>query len=112
MSEAKVDSFNLPIYITCPSEMRQLIEDDGNFSIERMELTAPTTWLQGAIDTREWINHIRAAMEGIFTQHFGHNLTFIEQLFERVIQKLNHHYEEINSKLHEKVQLFVVLKRL
>ncbi|XP_008465246.2 loganic acid O-methyltransferase-like isoform X1 [Cucumis melo] len=112
VSEAKVDSFNLPIYITCPSEMRQLVEDNGNFSIERMELTAPTTWLQGAIDTREWINHIRAAMEGIFTQHFGHNLTFIEQLFERVIQKLNHHYEEINSKLHEKVQLFVVLKRL
>ncbi|XP_038892911.1 loganic acid O-methyltransferase-like [Benincasa hispida] len=112
VSEAEVDSFNLPIYITCPSEMRQLIEENGNFSIERMELTAPTTWLQGPIDTREWINHIRAAMEGIFTQHFGHDLNIIDQLFERVIQKLEYHYEEINSNLHEKVQLFVVLKRL
>lgn len=91
--------------------MRQLVEENGNFSIERMELAGPT-WLQGPIDTREWINHVRAAMEGIFIQHFGPNLNVMDQIFERVIQKLEHHHEEINSKLHEKVQLFLVLKRI
>lgn len=92
--------------------MRQLVEENGHFSIERMELTAPTTWLQGPIDIRDWINHVRAAMEGIFTQHFGNDLNIIDQMFERVIPKLEHHHEEINSSLHEKVQLFLVLKRI
>ncbi|XP_022146823.1 probable S-adenosylmethionine-dependent methyltransferase At5g38100 [Momordica charantia] len=111
VSEAQVDSFNLPIYITCPSEMRQLVEENGEFSIERMELTDPTTWVKGNIDTQEWVSHVRAAMEGIFTKHFGDNLNIIDQMFQRVIKKLEHHREDINSKLHEKVQLFVVLKR-
>lgn len=92
--------------------MRKLVEENGNFSIERMELTAPTTWLQVPIDIKEWINHVRAATEAIFTQHFGNDLNIIDQMFERVIPKLEDHHEEINSKLHEKVQLFVVLKRI
>ncbi|KAG7031497.1 putative S-adenosylmethionine-dependent methyltransferase, partial [Cucurbita argyrosperma subsp. argyrosperma] len=112
VSEAEVDTFNLPIYITCPAEMRQLVEQNGQFSIERMELTAPTTWIEGSVDTREWIDHIRAAMEGIFTNHFGNDPNIIHQIFERVTHKLEPYNEEVNSKLHEKVQLFVVLKRI
>lgn len=109
LNEAQVDSFNLPIYITCPAEMTRLIEKNGHFSIERIELAEPATWLKGSIDTREWINHVRAAMEGTFLEHFKKDL--IDEMFERTIRRLSQYSKEINEKLHEKVQLFAVLKR-
>lgn len=107
-----MDSFNIPIYITSPSEMTKLIEKNGHFSIERMEVAEPATWLKGRIDIEVWINHVRAAMEATFIQHFK-NKELIDEMFERVIKKLSqsHYSEEINQKLHEKLQLFAVLKR-
>lgn len=110
LNEDEVDSFNLPIYITCPKEMRKLIEKNGHFSIERIELAEPATWLKENIDIRAWINHVRAAMEGTFMEHFKKK-ELMDEMFERVIEKLSNYPEEINEKLHEKIQLFAVLKR-
>ncbi|KGN50765.1 loganic acid O-methyltransferase [Cucumis sativus] len=110
LNEDEVDSFNIPIFIPCPKKMRKLIEKDGHFSIERIELAEPATWLKENVDIRVWINHIRAAMEGTFIQHFKKK-ELIDEMFERVIKKLSNYPEEINEKLHEKVQLFAVLKR-
>ncbi|KAL6970015.1 gibberellin A4 carboxyl methyltransferase, partial [Sarracenia purpurea var. burkii] len=47
ISEAKVDSFYLPVYFPSPREMKQLIESNGCFSIERMELTNVKSKIDG-----------------------------------------------------------------
>ncbi|KAF3958060.1 hypothetical protein CMV_016989 [Castanea mollissima] len=41
ISEAQVDTFNLPVYFASPKEMTQLVERNECFSIERMEITLP-----------------------------------------------------------------------
>ncbi|GMY18187.1 loganic acid O-methyltransferase-like [Fagus crenata] len=109
ISEDQVDSFNLPYYAASPDEMTGLVEKNGYFSIERMELTNPATWLEGPIDIRAWIMHVRAAMEGMFTKHFARET--MDEIFERLIKKLSNYSELLQSRAKEKVQLFVVLKR-
>ncbi|XP_026431742.1 probable S-adenosylmethionine-dependent methyltransferase At5g38100 isoform X2 [Papaver somniferum] len=37
VDEAKVDSFNLPVYHTSPKEVNDLVEKNGYFNIERLE---------------------------------------------------------------------------
>jgi hypothetical protein len=106
-----VDSFNLPFYSASPEEMAGLIEGNGYFSIERMELTnPPATWLKGPVDIRTWIMHVTAAMEGIFMEHFGREI--MDEMFERLIAKLSHFSAYLESRSQEKVQLFLVLKRI
>ena len=80
-----MDSFNLPFYAASPDEMAELVEQNGYFSIERMELTNPVPSLEGPIDIRAWI--------------------------ERLIKKLSNYSELLNSRTNVKVQLFAVLKR-
>ena len=86
ISEDQVDSFNLPYYAASPEEVAGLVEKNGYFSIERMELTNPATVLEGPIDIRAWIMHVRAAMEGMFTKHFARET--MDEIFERLIKKL------------------------
>ncbi|KAL0380827.1 UNVERIFIED_CONTAM: Loganic acid O-methyltransferase [Sesamum angustifolium] len=38
ISEEKIDSFNFPTYYTFPEELKAIIEKNGNYSIERMEI--------------------------------------------------------------------------
>ncbi|KAG2701609.1 hypothetical protein I3760_06G053300 [Carya illinoinensis] len=67
INEDEVDSFNIPFYVVSPEEMTGLVEQNGYFSIERMKLTNPATWLGSSpIDIQAWMTHVRAAMEGIF----------------------------------------------
>ncbi|KAG6707877.1 hypothetical protein I3842_06G053900 [Carya illinoinensis] len=67
INEDEVDSFNIPFYAVSPEEMTGLVERNGYFSIERMELTNPATWLGSSpIDIQAWMTHVRAVMEGIF----------------------------------------------
>ena len=100
----------MPFYAASPEEMAGLIEGNGYFSIERMELTNPATWLKGPVDIRTWIMHVRAAMEGMFIKHFGREI--MDEMFERLIAKLSHFSAHLESRSQEKVQLFLVLKRI
>ncbi|KAF8407711.1 hypothetical protein HHK36_006846 [Tetracentron sinense] len=70
VSEAKVDSFNLPIYYTSPKEFEAIIENNGYFSIERMEkMDQPMR--QATPNLQMCTLHMRAAMEGLIKEHFG-----------------------------------------
>ena len=109
IAEDRVDSFNLPFYAASPDEMAELVEQNGYFSIERMELTNPVPSLEGPIDIRAWIMHLRAATEGVFIKHFGREA--IDEIFKRLIKKLSNYSELLNSRTNVKVQLFAVLKR-
>lgn len=86
-----------------------LIGQNGNFILERMELYDPATCLDDPLDTRLWMMHIRAAMGPYFIKHFGNE--FMDEFFERLVKMLNQNSDLISSRCHEKVQLFVVLKR-
>lgn len=87
-----------------------MIEENGRFSIERMELTNPAPWLKSAGQAiPEWIIHVRAAMEGIFTGQFGNEVT--HDMFQRLIKQLWDKRELLETKYREKIQFFVVLKR-
>lgn len=110
ISEDEVDSFNLPIYATSPEEMTELIERNGCFSIERMELTDPSAWLTGPINMEEWVKHIRAAMEGIFIKHFE-KVEAIDEMFKRLTSKLVENSDLLESG-YRRTQLFITLKRL
>ncbi|KAK7308649.1 hypothetical protein VNO77_42269 [Canavalia gladiata] len=110
VDESQVDSFNLPFYAPCPEEMTKVIEMNGRFSIERMELTDPAPWLKRTGQViPEWIIHVRAALEAIFTKQFGNEVT--HEMFQRLTKHLLEKCELLETKYRDKIQFFVVLKR-
>ncbi|XP_048318959.2 loganic acid O-methyltransferase-like [Ziziphus jujuba] len=109
IKESQVDSFNLPYYAASPEEMVGIVERKGHFMVDRVELTNPASWLQGPVNIPIFLMHVRAAMEGHFAKHFGHQI--IDQFFQRLETKLLDNFDLFNSRCHEKVQLSVVLRR-
>ena len=82
ISEAQVDSFNLPIHVASPEQMTEMVEKNECLTIERMELVDSRSKLVGPINGKECAMCLRAGLEGIFTQHFGSGI--IDQLFDRL----------------------------
>ncbi|XP_057484816.1 loganic acid O-methyltransferase-like isoform X3 [Actinidia eriantha] len=110
ISEAELDSFNLPLYSPSLKEMTQLVQSNGCFSIESMELTDPLSKIVCPLNIRALVMHLRAALEGIFTKHFGSEI--IDELFERTLDKsaeFSSRFESCCSQ--QDTQLFLVLKR-
>ncbi|CAL5339012.1 unnamed protein product [Camellia sinensis] len=110
ISEDELDSFNLPLYSPSPNEMNQLVEKNGCFSMERMELTNPTAKTDGpSVNIPALIMHLRAGFEPVFTKHFGKRI--IEELFERTLNKSAEISSQFEASLKNGSQLFLVLKR-
>lgn len=109
LTENEVDRFNLPLYSPSPEEMSELVARNGCFTVEVMELTNPSSWMEGPINVSEWMNHVRAAMEGMLLPSFDPPI--IDQLFTRLTHKLSVSAEELESCYRDKIQLFAVLKR-
>ncbi|KAG5554133.1 hypothetical protein RHGRI_011866 [Rhododendron griersonianum] len=109
VSEAEVDSFNLPIYAATPKEMTRLVERNGCFKIERLELTDPMAKFDGPMDITGMIMHLRAVFEGILTKHFGSKI--IDELFERTKDKSAEISAQLEASYRKGTQLFLVLKR-
>ncbi|XP_059650657.1 loganic acid O-methyltransferase-like [Cornus florida] len=107
VSEAQVDSFNLPVYFPSPMEMARLVEENGCFDIEIMELLDPRSNMNYAIDVHALIMHLRAGLEGIFTKHFGSEI--VGEMFERTSQE-SAELSCLLDKSNKRNKLFVVLK--
>ncbi|TKY69217.1 S-adenosylmethionine-dependent methyltransferase [Spatholobus suberectus] len=104
--ESQVDSFNFPYYAPSPVEMTKLIEMNGRFSIERMELTNPAPWLKSIDEViPEWIIHVRAAMEAIFTRQFGYEVA--HEMFQRLTKQLSDKCELLETKYRDKIQFLL-----
>ena len=108
ISEAELDSFNLPLYFPSLKEMTQLVQSNGCFSIESMELTDPLSKMDGPLNIRAVVMHFRAGLEGIFTKHFGSEI--IDELFERTLDKSTDFSSRFESSCSKDTQLFLVLK--
>jgi len=100
----------LPFYAPSPEEMTKLIEKNGRFNIERMELTNPAPWIKSIGDViPDWIIHVRAAMEAIFIKHFESKIT--HEMFQCLTNQLMDKCELMETKYRDKIQFFLVLKR-
>nr|XP_023887694.1 probable S-adenosylmethionine-dependent methyltransferase At5g38100 [Quercus suber]POE67090.1 putative s-adenosylmethionine-dependent methyltransferase at5g38100 [Quercus suber] len=109
ISEAQVNTFNLPVYVASPKEMTQLVETNGCFDIERMEITQPGARVDG-LSGQALTKHLRAGMEGIISKHFGTKI--IDELFDRFSKKQQESFNLLESKYNVGTQLFMVLKRI
>ncbi|KAK4430274.1 Loganic acid O-methyltransferase [Sesamum alatum] len=85
LSEAKIDSFNIPAYYTFPEELKAIIERNGSYSIERMEIfDNPGKYAMTNARVRASI--YRAVFEELLTDNFGGEI--IDELFDTYRQKL------------------------
>ncbi|GMP59387.1 hypothetical protein CsSME_00022678 [Camellia sinensis var. sinensis] len=109
INEDEVDSFNLPLYTTSPKEMTKVVERNGCFSIERMEVSDTRPKNDGPTNVPAILTHFRVGWEGIFTKHFGSKI--FEELFERTLNKSAEISSMLESSCGKGTQLFLVLKR-
>ncbi|OWM76927.1 hypothetical protein CDL15_Pgr021209 [Punica granatum] len=77
--------------------MTELINQNGSFDIEIIELTNLSPSTKGPINIPEWVKHVRAALEGMLTPHFAPGI--VDELFSRLAQKLLDSSEELESEL-------------
>jgi hypothetical protein len=92
-----VDSFNLPLYRPFKGEVREIIEDEGSFNIDKLE-TFEVDWDNS--DTSEDDHYcasgqnvakwIRAGTEPMLATHFGAG-TAMDSLFARFAQHVAEH---------------------
>ncbi|PHT74120.1 hypothetical protein T459_21397 [Capsicum annuum] len=72
LDESLVDSFNLPMYFLSPEDMTKVVEKNGCFSIEIMELTYPKSKLVDEADAKTLMINLRAVLEGVIINHFAY----------------------------------------
>ncbi|KAL5539233.1 hypothetical protein UlMin_046233 [Ulmus minor] len=108
ISEVEVDSFNLPVYYPYAKEITQVIERNGYFEIEMMELQRPQ--VVGLRQTPQiFASTLRSALEVIVSKHFGSQI--IDELFNRIPKKAEEFPNLFESRFREGAQLFLALKR-
>lgn len=72
IDKAKFHSFYVPMYGPSGEELREIIEEEGSFSITDMRVYDPTADMDRAVFTPSWLaNQKRAIFEPIIVEHFG-----------------------------------------
>ncbi|XP_050258148.1 loganic acid O-methyltransferase-like [Quercus robur] len=107
ISEEKVDTFNLPTYFASPQEVEAIVERNGCFRLERMEILPQAIPSGNFSRGKVTSSQIRAGMEGMFKEHFGEEI--IDELFDALHKKLDESsiFESGNGST-----LFVLLNRI
>ncbi|XVF82047.1 hypothetical protein PTKIN_Ptkin16aG0011800 [Pterospermum kingtungense] len=110
VSEAKVDAFNAPLYYTSPKELQQIIEGNGCFSIERMDILNNPKHHTVMPDLRQRMLYVRAVVEKLIEKHFGSEI--LDHLFEIYERKLSESPLFLNPDIYDQnIALFVLLKK-
>ncbi|XP_041014617.1 loganic acid O-methyltransferase-like [Juglans microcarpa x Juglans regia] len=110
VSEALVDSFNLPIFIPTGNEVKEVLSNIEHLTIEKSEEINYPPNLSNLEDVRLCIGHVRAVMEGILCEHFGAEL--LDQLFERYSNKVEQFSKtSVFTRIEKLENLFLLLKR-
>ncbi|XP_047073643.1 inactive anthranilate O-methyltransferase 1-like [Lolium rigidum] len=72
IDRAKFNSFYVPLYGPSDKELREIIQEEGSFSISDMRVHDRSSSLNNPNTTASWVaNQLRAAFEPIVVQHFG-----------------------------------------
>ncbi|KAL0463512.1 UNVERIFIED_CONTAM: Loganic acid O-methyltransferase [Sesamum latifolium] len=107
-SEAKVDSFNLPLYFTTPEQLKTILERSYSFTIERFEiLNNPGKHALRSVNAHAAF--YRAVIEGPLTNHFGSDI--MDELFDLYMEKLAASPVFLNPDNDKSIVILAVLKR-
>ncbi|XP_021888304.1 probable S-adenosylmethionine-dependent methyltransferase At5g37990 [Carica papaya] len=105
VSEDKVDSFNLPMYIPTLEYLKGVIERNGQFKLERIE-----SWLiPSNSDAESTVLNLRAGLEGLVKKHFGSEI--VDKVFYQFEKKITDSCVLTNKDYKVPEVLFVTLKR-
>ncbi|KAI5002398.1 hypothetical protein ZWY2020_027048 [Hordeum vulgare] len=84
IDKAKFDSFYVPVYGPSKEDLREVIQEEGSFSIKEILVHDFLSDLDSALVTPSWIaNQIRAVYEQIVVQHFGDVMDEFVRIAER-----------------------------
>jgi len=98
IEEQKLDSFNIPEYTPCPSEVKQVVDKDGSFKIDSLILTQ-VPWAGGASPEEladpyyagaYVAKYMRSVAEPLLASHFGDSI--IDEAFKRFRENLSKCY--------------------
>ncbi|KAG9449051.1 hypothetical protein H6P81_009016 [Aristolochia fimbriata] len=85
LDEEKVNSFNLPLHYPYAQEIQNLVEQNGSFTIEKMQpLTSTAMGSSSGLDALESSMMMRAVMERIIAQYFGSET--VDEIFEKYVE--------------------------
>ncbi|PHU09071.1 hypothetical protein BC332_20931 [Capsicum chinense] len=102
-------TFNFPMYFPSPEDMTKVVEKNGCFSIEIMELTYPKSKLVDEADAKTLMINLRAVLEGLIINHFGSEIA--KEACARAILKSEEISTWMKANYEKSCQLFVALKR-
>ncbi|XP_044346408.1 salicylate/benzoate carboxyl methyltransferase-like [Triticum aestivum] len=84
IDKAKFDSFYVPFYEPSDKELREIIQDEGSFSISEMRVHGPQSGVDSALMVpRRFVNTTRAVFEPIIVLHFGEVMDEFVRTLER-----------------------------
>lgn len=110
LSEAQVDSFNLPSYFPTPQELKALLKRNASFSVEKFEPLALSAQRQLATNTPTVVSHLRTNLEMLVKEHFGNGI--IEDLFDRFSKKIDESSVYSQTSVYKPlVENVIILKR-
>ncbi|XP_043696421.1 probable jasmonic acid carboxyl methyltransferase 2 [Telopea speciosissima] len=100
IEEAKVDSFNLPIYMPSSKEIEGIVCVEGSFYIDQLEIFDVNWGASDDDDNKEFVfdrfisgqrvaKCIRAVSESLLASHFGDAI--IDTLFSRFMEYVSEH---------------------
>ncbi|MBA0817140.1 hypothetical protein Gohar_001727, partial [Gossypium harknessii] len=117
--ESDVDSFNVPYYYPCKEEVREIIEKEGSFVLNKLEIFE-VNWdfeddvcnenfvLEKSKSGRNVANCIRAITESMIASHFGD--TIIDDLFSRFAQHVGEHLSCEKTKYYVTIVVSMTMK--
>ncbi|CAN6584852.1 unnamed protein product [Malus baccata var. baccata] len=109
VSEEKVDTFNIPVYIMTSQELEAAVERNEHFSLEKLE-TIPRTLVSSTVSPIQLVvSHMRAGSEGMIKQQFGEDI--LDELFDLYRKKLEEQSSIIASGTETAITFLAVLKR-
>ncbi|KAH7843294.1 hypothetical protein Vadar_014902 [Vaccinium darrowii] len=110
ISEEKLDSFNLPLYLPCIEEVKMVIEMNKFFTIEKIcTLSHPSNNNSTPLDIRRTCADVRAIKENLVKDHFGSEN--MDQLFDLLFQNYQKNQILFDKVARQDVYLFALLKR-
>ncbi|KAJ0039785.1 hypothetical protein Pint_28338 [Pistacia integerrima] len=100
VEESELDSFNLPFYTPYAEEVREIIENQGSFNLEKIEIFEVNWDPNDDVDNKKFVFNkeksgksvascIRAVTEPILASHFGEGVT--DTLFARYAKHVAEH---------------------
>nr|POE71626.1 putative s-adenosylmethionine-dependent methyltransferase at5g37990 [Quercus suber] len=109
VNEAKVDTFNFPLYFPTPKELKALVERSEYFSFERMAILKNQKKHVTLQSPSMRALFLRAPFEGLLEKQFGNEI--MDELFDRYTEKVARSSFFLNPEIDKTIELFVLLKR-